>query len=92
MLAIDYLKAIVQPLLRHPDNFSVVETQDAMGVLLTVNVHKDDMGIIVGKGGETARSIRHLARIVGVFNSARVSVRINEPSGSTYKNKQKSND
>lgn len=84
----NYLKVIVGPILQHPDALTVTSTQDQMGVLLTVDVHKDDMGIIVGKGGKTAEAIRHLIRIVGIISDARVSVKINEPVGSTfYKNK-----
>lgn len=80
----NYLKLIVSPILRHPDDLKVETTQDAMGILLTVNVNKDDMGIIVGKGGETAKAVRHLLRIVGIVGNARVSVKINEPEGSTF--------
>ncbi len=81
----DYLKLIVLPMLKEPNSFTVVESKDDMGVLLTVDVHKDDMGIMVGKGGETAKAIRHLVRIIGVLQQARVSIKINEPFGSTYK-------
>ncbi len=79
-----YLQLIVGPLLRHPDDLKVVVTQDPMGVLLTVDVNKEDMGIIVGKGGETAKAVRHLVRIAGIVHNARVSVKINEPVGSTF--------
>ena len=85
----NYFKLIVSPLLRHPDELKVVTTQDAMGVLLTVDVNKDDMGIIVGKGGETAKALRHLVRIAGTVHDARVRVKISEPVGSTfYKDKK----
>lgn len=85
MPVLDYFIAIVKPILKHPDDLRVSETQDDMGVLLSVDVHKEDMGIIVGRSGETAKSIRHLVRIVGIIAKQRVSIRINEPEGSTYK-------
>lgn len=83
----DYLKLILAPLLNHPEALQVVSTQDQMGILLTVDVHKDDMGIAIGKSGETAKAVRHLVRIVGIKANARVSIKINEPEGSTYKPK-----
>ena len=83
----DYLKLILAPLLNHPEALQVVSTQDQMGILLTVDVHKDDMGIAIGKSGETAKAVRHLVRIVGIKAKARVSIKINEPEGSTYKPK-----
>lgn len=84
----EYLAVLMRPLLKKPDALSIVETQDPMGILLSVNVDKEDMGIVVGKAGETAKSIRHLVRVVGMKGNARASVKINEPPGSTYKHKE----
>ena len=75
----DYLVTIIKPMVKHPDYVSVAESQDPMGILLTLDLHKEDMGIVCGKGGETAKSIRTLVRIVGFTSGARVSVKINEP-------------
>lgn len=83
----DYLVSIITPILKSPEGLSVSESKDDMGILLTVKVNKEDMGAIVGKLGETAKAIRHLVRIVGLKAGARVSIRINEPDGSTYKPK-----
>ena len=88
MDASDYVKLIVCPLLRHPDELKVTTTHDDMGVLLTLDLNKEDMGIIIGRSGETAKAVRHLVRIVGIVGNARVSVKINEPEGSTYKFKK----
>ena len=54
-----------------------------MGVLLTLDVHPDDMGKIIGRKGATAKAIRTLLRVVGMKNNARVNMKINEPEGST---------
>jgi len=75
----DYLKTIITPMLKHGDSITIIETQDPMGVLLSVTVHKEDMGILIGRSGETAKAIRHLVRIAGMVGEARVSVKINEP-------------
>ncbi len=87
----DYLTNLVKPILTHPESFNVSQKHDDMGVLLSIDVHKEDMGLIVGKGGETAKAIRHLVRIVGLTGKQRVSIRINEPEGSDYKS-NKNND
>lgn len=80
----EYLTALLLPLLKNPEVLRVTETQDQMGILLSVDVHKEDMGVVVGKEGETAKAIRHLVRIVGIRANARVSIKFNEPAGSTY--------
>lgn len=83
----DYLLSLIKPLVSHPDTVKVNESQDQMGILLSVDVHKDDMGVLIGKAGETAKAIRLLVRIVGLKANARVSIKINEPPGSDYKRK-----
>ncbi len=75
----EYLQKVVGPLLNHPEELVVVPTKDDMGVLLTVSCNKEDMGVIIGKQGKTADAIRLLTRIVGIKNSARIGVKINEP-------------
>jgi predicted RNA-binding protein Jag len=52
-----------------------------MGVLLSLDVHPDDMGKIIGRSGNTAKAIRILLRVVGMKNNARVNLKINEPEG-----------
>lgn len=79
----DYLISIISPLLKNPESLAVETSNDEMGVLLTVSLHPTDMGIVIGKAGETAKAIRLLLRIIGSQHQARISMRINEPEGST---------
>lgn len=81
----EYLSAIVVPLLKQPENFSVSSISDEMGILLSVNVAQGDMGVVIGKAGETAKTIRHLIRVHGMQHHARVNVKIIEPNGSPYR-------
>jgi hypothetical protein len=39
------------------------------------------MGYVIGRQGQTARSIRTLLKIVGAKHNARVNLKINEPVG-----------
>lgn len=78
-----YLISVVRPLVKFPDSVSAIQTSDEMGLLLTLSLHKDDMGLIIGKSGETAKAVRLLLRVIGGKNNARVSMKINEPEGST---------
>ena len=75
----EYLRTILTPMVKHRDSITIDESQDAKGILLKVTVHKEDMGIVIGKSGETAQAIRHIVRIVGIAGDARVSIKINEP-------------
>lgn len=66
----------------NPDDVKIKRTVDEMGVLLTLSVHKDDMGKIIGRSGATAKAIRTILRVVGMKNEARVNLKIEEPEGS----------
>jgi len=78
-----FLEHVVKSLLDNPESVKVTRTVDEMGVLLTLDVHKDDMGKIIGRAGATAKAIRTLLRVVGMKNDARVNLKINEPEGGT---------
>ena len=79
----DFVLYVVQQIVDHPDQVSVDRTVDEMGVLITLKVAKEDMGKVIGKSGQTAKSIRILLRVIGSKNNARVNLKIVEPDGST---------
>ncbi len=76
-----FLENLVKALVDHPDSVNINRTVDEMGVLLTLDVHADDMGKIIGRSGNTAKAIRTLLRVVGMKHDARVNLKINEPEG-----------
>lgn len=76
-----FVEFVIKSIVNNPDAVQVTRTVDELGVLLSVKVHKDDMGLLIGRSGSTAKAVRTLARIVGMRNSARVNLRIEEPEG-----------
>lgn len=78
-----FLESVVKALVDHPESVKINRTVDEMGVLLTLDVHAEDMGKIIGRSGNTAKAIRTLLRVVGMKNDARVNLKINEPEGGT---------
>ena len=79
----DFLEYVVKALVDHPEDVKMNRVVDEMGVLITLDVNAQDMGKIIGRSGNTAKAIRTLLRVVGMKNSARVNLKINEPAGST---------
>lgn len=75
----EYLFSIVIPLTATKD-IRVDRTVDDKGVLLSLHLRKEDMGRVIGKQGETARSIRRLLRQFGLSNNMHVALKINEPT------------
>lgn len=76
-----FLENIVKELVDHPEDVAVARTVDEMGVLLSLDVHPEDMGKVIGRQGNTAKAVRTLLRVVGMKNNARVNLKINEPAG-----------
>ena len=77
----EFLELLVKELVEHPEDVKIDRTVDEMGVLLTLSIHRDDMGKIIGRSGNTAKAIRTLLRVVGMKHNARVNLKINEPEG-----------
>jgi uncharacterized protein len=78
----DFVEFIVKSIVEHPQDVVVNREVDEMGVLITLKVNKEDMGKIIGKSGQTAKSLRVLLRVIGSKNNARVNLKIVEPDGS----------
>ena len=76
---VQFLDIVIKALVEHPEDVKINRTVDEMGVLMTLDVHRDDMGKIIGREGNTAKAIRTLLRVVGMKNNARVNLKINEP-------------
>lgn len=77
-----FLEYVVTSIVDNPDAIKIDRGVDELGVLLTLTVHPDDMGKVIGRDGHTARAIRTLLKVVGLKNNARVNLKINEPEGS----------
>lgn len=77
----EFVEFVIKGIVNNPDDVVINRTVDELGVLLSVKVNKEDMGVIIGRSGSTAKAIRTLARIVGMRNNARVNLRIEEPEG-----------
>ncbi len=77
----DFVEYVVKQIVDQPDQVTVDRSVDEMGVLITLKVAKEDMGKVIGKSGQTAKSIRILLRVIGSKNNARVNLKIVEPDG-----------
>ena len=77
----DFVEYVIKSIVGQPEKVVVNRTVDDMGVLLTLQVAKEDMGKVIGKSGQTAKSIRILLRVIGSKTNTRVNMKIVEPEG-----------
>ncbi len=78
----EFVEYVVKEIVTNPDAVKVTRSIDEKGVLLELTVDPSDMGVIIGKEGKTAKSIRTLLRVLGSKNDSRVNLKIVEPEGS----------
>lgn len=76
-----FIEYTVKQLVSNPDAVEVTEAEDDLGTLVTLQVAPEDMGKIIGKAGQTAKSLRVLLRVVGSKYDKRVNLKILEPTG-----------
>ena len=78
----EFVEYVVKALVNNPDAVQTERSVDEMGVLITLKVDPNDLGQVIGRQGQTAKSLRTLLRVVGAKNQARVNLKIEEPEGS----------
>ena len=75
----DFVKLVLDMLAEDKDQLAVESTIDDLGVLITVRVSDRDMGKLIGKNGQTIKSIRTLLRVIGGMANQRVNLKVLEP-------------
>ena len=75
-----FLQFTLGELLEDKDQLKIETKTDELGILHTISVSENDMGKIIGKGGQTIKALRTLIRILGSQSSQRVNLKILEPA------------
>jgi len=78
----DFLEMVVKAIVDNPDDVLLERNVDDLGVLIKLRVNEADMSKVVGKGGQTAKALRTLLRLVGSKYDFRTNLKILEPDGS----------
>ncbi len=87
----EFVESLVKAIVNNPDDVRTERTIDERGVLITLHINQEDMGYVIGRSGQTARSIRTLLKIVGAKENARVNLKIHEPEGSEHRRAPREN-
>ncbi|MDD5415997.1 MAG: KH domain-containing protein [Candidatus Daviesbacteria bacterium] len=75
----DLLNFIVTNLVTKPEAVSVEEQKDNENINLNLTVDPTDMGLIIGKNGQTIRAIRKLLTVRAMAENIRVNLQLTEP-------------
>ena len=80
---IELLNFLIKNIVKSPESV-IVEEQDSttfdgnISKVYLISVDKSDIGVVIGKGGQTIKGIRNLAKVKAVNLGIYVDVRIKE--------------
>ncbi|MFL2756688.1 MAG: KH domain-containing protein [Dehalococcoidia bacterium] len=73
----ELVEYIAKAITTHPEDVVVEQESDDEGrVVLTLKVHSDDKGRVIGKQGRIAQSIRSLLRVAAVKEGVHITLDI----------------
>ena len=73
-----FVEETVKSLVTNPDGVLLDVQKDDAGILITIKVDQNDTGIVIGRSGETIKSLRVLARNMGAKERARISLKVHD--------------
>lgn len=76
----DLLNYIVTNLVSKPEAVKIDEQTENGNVNLNLTVDPTDMGLVIGKGGQTIRAIRKLLTVRAIAENVRVNLQLTEPA------------
>lgn len=76
----DLLNFIVTSLVTKPEAVKIDEQNENGNVNINLIVDPSDMGLIIGKGGQTIRAIRKLLTVRAIADNVRVNLQLTEPA------------
>jgi uncharacterized protein len=77
----ELLEYIVKNLVSNPEAVVVEEENQEGNVNLYLTVDSKDMGIVIGKGGQTIHSLRKILTVRAISENVRVNLQLTEPEG-----------
>jgi predicted RNA-binding protein YlqC (UPF0109 family) len=70
----EFVEYLLKAIVTKPEELTVEETREGTVVNIKICAAEEDMGIVIGKGGKTIRSIRALAKCKAIKESVKVYV------------------
>ncbi|OGE19412.1 hypothetical protein A3D83_01355 [Candidatus Daviesbacteria bacterium RIFCSPHIGHO2_02_FULL_41_10] len=79
----DLLNFIVTSLVTKPEAVLIDEQKEEGIINLNLTVDPTDMGLIIGKNGQTIRAIRKLLTVRAIAENVRVNLQLTEPDSTS---------
>jgi predicted RNA-binding protein YlqC (UPF0109 family) len=73
----ELVEYIARSIVSHPEDVEVSEKDEGSGrILVTLSVHPDDKGRVIGRRGRVAQSVRSLLRVAAIKDGVHANLDI----------------
>lgn len=72
------LKYLTDSLVQYPKDLKIEEIKEENQVLFNIKANPEDLKILIGKGGQTIKSLRELLRLKSFNQGVRVDIKIED--------------
>jgi predicted RNA-binding protein YlqC (UPF0109 family) len=72
----EFLQFLLGSICEDPDSLDLQVQEDELGTLFTIQVAEDDMGRLIGRGGQNISAIRTLVRVIGAREGERINIKV----------------
>ncbi len=76
MQEVEFLKFVVENLVNYKEDIKIEKKDDELWTLLTLSVNKEDMGMIIGKGGSTINALRSILRLLWLKLNKKINLKV----------------
>jgi len=81
----ELIEYLVKSIVSNPDDVEISQSQRASDFgkdvdVYTIKVNSEDMGLIIGKGGQTIQSVRNIAKVKAIKQGKYIDVMVFDPN------------
>lgn len=76
MKEVEFLQYVIEGIVENKGDIHIEKVDDELGTLLTLRVHKDDMGIVIGKKWATVNALRSIVRLMGMKMDKKINLKV----------------
>ena len=78
MQEVDFLRYLVENIVTQTEDIKIEKKDDELWTLLTLEVNKEDMGIIIGKKWSTVNALRSILRLQWMKIGKKITLKVLE--------------
>ncbi len=73
---VDFLKFLIENLVKNPGDIEINRQEDELGILLTLKINPEDMGLIIWKSWNTVNAIRSILKVLWLKMEKRINLKV----------------